>query len=217
MPDSPSSPDAAPAPAPPATPRKLGISLFWLVSCLIIGLLLVALLVLPRRPDTGPAVGKPAPRISVTSLGESTPPLEDATAQASQVTLLHFWGTWCGPCRMEYPELVAMVQSLEAAYPSFQFVSVSCEPPVGNNTLETLREATYGFYDKIGVDVPTYCDPRGYSRASAAEVLERPAMYYPTTILIGPDGKVAAVWEGYSRRGVEQMRTAIEAILAPAE
>lgn len=217
MPDSPLSPDAAPSPAPDTPPTPTGSSLFWWISCGIIGLLLVALVVLPRRPDAGPAVGKPAPRISVTSLGETTPPLDDSVAQSSRVILLHFWGTWCGPCRQEYPELVAMVQELEAAHPSFQFISVSCEPPVGNNTLETLRESTYGYYAKIGVDVPTYCDPRGYSRASAAEVLERPAMYYPTTILIGGDGKVAAVWEGYSRNGVEQMRKATEGALGYAE
>lgn len=210
MPDSPLSPDVAASPAPDTPPSKTGASLFWWVSCGIIGLLLVALVVVPRRPDAGPAVGKPAPRISLTSLDETTPPLNETASPASQVILLHFWGTWCGPCRQEYPELVAMVQELEAVHPAFQFISVSCEPPVGNNTLETLREATYGYYAKIGVDVPTYCDPRGYSRASTAEVLERPAMYYPTTILIGGDGKVAAVWEGYSRHGVEQMREATE-------
>ncbi|QEG43730.1 TlpA family protein disulfide reductase [Roseimaritima ulvae] len=216
MPDSPLSPDAAPVPAAETPPTNKGISLFWWISGLIIAVLFIALLVVPRRPDAGPAVGKPAPRISVTSLGESTPPLDEPVVQPERVVLLHFWGTWCGPCRQEYPELVAMAQELEAAHSGFQFVSVSCEPPVGDNTLETLRESTYGFYAKIGVDVPTYCDPRGYSRAAAAEVLERPAMYYPTTILIGGDGKVAAVWEGYSRHGVEQMRETAEGMLGAA-
>lgn len=39
-------------------------------------------------------------------------------------TLLHFWGSWCGPCRRQHPELVALAK---AAGEELQIVSVAIE------------------------------------------------------------------------------------------
>lgn len=116
---------------------------------------------------------------------------------------------------MEYPELVEMVQEFSPDR-EFRFVSISCESSVGESTFEMLRQETETFYESIGVDVPTYCDPTGRTRRSTAAVLGNPGLYYPSTLLIDRDGKIARVWEGFTPSGVTEMRKAIAAELENA-
>ncbi len=43
-----------------------------------------------------------SPSIELTDLAGQTVPLKNVLGTA---TVLNFWATWCGPCRMEMPEL----------------------------------------------------------------------------------------------------------------
>ncbi|QDS91316.1 Thiol-disulfide oxidoreductase ResA [Roseimaritima multifibrata] len=191
--------------------------IFWLVSILTVGGLVFVMLTNSHNPTKHPAVGKPGPDISVMPLIGQAASLEISPTEGSAepVILLHFWGTWCPPCRQEYAEIAEMASEVTLmSADDFRFVSVSCEPSVGSNSFESLRTATLEFYSQIGIEIPTYCDPYGHTRVAAAKVLGRHGMSFPTTILIDGDGKVTGVWEGYSRNGVNQMREAIESDLA---
>ncbi len=159
------------------------------------------------------AVGKPAPVIDLVPLTDSVSLSTLNQVPLGKVTLLHFWGTWCGPCKMEYPELAAMVRRWEPST-GFQFISVSCESG-GSETFDQLKRNTIDYFESSGVNSVAYCDPRTTTRRSVADRFERDSMFFPTTILIGPDGLIVRAWEGFSEAGVEQMHQAIKYLLRP--
>lgn len=151
-----------------------------------------------------PAVSKPAPEINLIKLSSAEDIVEVEFELDGKVTLLHLWGTWCGPCRMEYPELARVAKDLEQNQ-KFQFVPVSCEAGQGE-TAEGLWMKTSDFFQSEGIDSPVYADHLGFTRGSLVERLDQANLYYPTSVLIGPDGKIQSIWEGYSEAGVDQIK-----------
>lgn len=159
-----------------------------------------------------PAIGKPAPRLDLVRLAD-TPSLDRLEhVPAGKVSLVHFWGTWCGPCMMEYPALNSMAKKHENRH-EFQFVSVSCEGSQ-NETFRGLMQETLHYFDSQEIQSFAFADPRGITRRSAAERLEQNALYYPTSLVIDSDGKIAGVWQGYTPEAVHQMDDLISELLS---
>jgi thiol-disulfide isomerase/thioredoxin len=159
-----------------------------------------------------PGLGKPAPQIDLIQLSS-----DDSFASANlpmkgNVTLLHFWGTWCGACRIEYPELAKATHHL-AQDPRFRFVPVTCDPGAGE-TFEGLWKKTQGYFQSQSIVSAAYVDPRGITRRSAAQRIERNQLYYPASILIGPDGRIVGSWEGYTETSVPQISEKAEMLLS---
>lgn len=165
-------------------------------------------------PNLHPAVGQAAPQLSsliplLPELTDVTPP--DLNPVSGRVTLLHVWGTWCPPCRLEFPELARMTQEL-SDQPGFRFVNVSTAGEVEDDLLG-LQKATQEFYREIEAgELVTFADRDGEVRQAISQRLGS-SMAYPTTVLIGGDGTIAGVWIGYSPSGVRQMRTMIDRLL----
>jgi thiol-disulfide isomerase/thioredoxin len=193
------------------------ISMWRLAVPLILIVLAMAVLWPNPNVSTGqdsPAIGKTAPRLDLVRLTDE--PLLDRLQKVAdgKVTLLHFWGTWCGPCKLEYPQLSKLANRLNSS-PEFDFVSVSCEGVQGE-TFDGLWQKTDDYFASEQIDSPAFADPRGITRRSVAERLERSSIYYPTSILVGVDGKIVGVWEGYAPDSVDQMGSFIEYLLAYA-
>ena len=161
-----------------------------------------------------PATGRDAPTFDLVRLipapngyhdGSGEPlGLPESTELQGRVTLLHFWGTWCPPCRAEFPELWKMTRDF-ADQPHFRWVNVSCGSAVETD-LDELRDSTLRFYRSFGMGEPeTFADPQGLTRVSLSRQLQED-MAYPTTVLIDGDGLIAGVWIGYTPQGVNQMR-----------
>lgn len=98
-----------------------------------------------------------------------------------QTLLLHFWASWCAPCRLEIPQIARLERRL--GDPSFAVFTVSLD--------DTFEEASR-FLDALGAaQLPHASDPRGKSVAARLG-----AAGLPTSILIGPDGREIGRLEG---------------------
>jgi cytochrome c-type biogenesis protein len=119
-----------------------------------------------------------------------------------KVTVLNFWGTWCPPCREEFPHILAL-RDRYRDQPDFRLVSVS-SPGWPGTTLDELKAETLDFLAMRNVDLPTYANPNN-----------KPAIEgYPTTILTDREGIVRGYWQGYEPGMEEQIQEAVEQQLA---
>ena len=154
------------------------------------------------HPAIGRVVGN-LPLVSISDASRSPPTF------TGKVTLLNFWGTWCGPCRRELPGMARIAGRL-ATEPGFQLVAVSCGTG-GSDEITEITATTQSFLGEQKLAIDPWADPSGMARLIAGELLGFSA--YPTTYLIGPDARVLAVWIGYrSRDEADMARAIVEAL-----
>jgi thiol-disulfide isomerase/thioredoxin len=139
-----------------------------------------------------------------TALGHSLPDLrlEPLTGDgqpvrlgdlAGKVVLLDFWGTWCPPCRAEFPHIVALADKYRDRS-DFELLAVSCGSG-GDDTSQSLRPATEAFLQDRKLDVATYFDPQGYTRREVDKVAGFEG--YPTTLVLDRQGVIRGMWVSY--------------------
>ncbi|NDJ51724.1 MAG: TlpA family protein disulfide reductase [Chloroflexi bacterium] len=117
-----------------------------------------------------PVEGEPAPDfVGMTPDGEELA-LSDLRGRP---VAINFWATWCGPCRVEMPDL-------EAASQHDQKEGLVV---LGVNIGETEEEVR-AFYEELGVTFPTVLDPNG-------DIVETYRVRgFPTTVWVDADGNV---------------------------
>jgi len=154
----------------------------------------------PQPPH--PAVGK---RVGSVPLVAILDPGRPAPTFTGRVTLLNFWGTWCPPCRRELPGL-ARIASRLADDVRFQLVAVSCGPG-GPDDLDEITADTKRFLDRERIAIEPWCDPRGMVRMLFSEAYGFEV--FPTTYLVGGDGRIRHVWAGYRNRDEAEIAAAL--------
>jgi cytochrome c biogenesis protein CcmG/thiol:disulfide interchange protein DsbE len=145
----------------------------------------------PSADSSTQLAGRPAPPLSLVPLNGVSPSPE----LTGRLTLLNFWGTWCPPCRRELPGLVRLANRL-ADEPRFQLLAVSCGGGGGPDNFTRLQQETEQFLATEGLTLSAWADPSGQTRQAFARELGFDA--FPTSYLIGSDGRIMAVWRGYS-------------------
>ena len=98
-----------------------------------------------ENPDELPSalVGKPAPAVEITPLGDGKP-FDDSDLRDGEVRLVNYWASWCGPCRVEHPNLEALADEGVVIYG----VNYKDEPAKALKFLEELGSP----YAAMGAD-----------------------------------------------------------------
>lgn len=114
-------------------------------------------------------IAEPAPGFAVVSLdGDSI----SLAKLAGKFVFIDFWGSWCGPCRGEIPNLRQLAQTI---------------PPDSLQVLGLVSDTENAMRAYLKTD------PLPYPNALApAAVTAYGINAFPTTFLIGPDGKIVA-------------------------
>ena len=127
------------------------------------------------------------------------------------VVVYHFWKTWCGPCRVEYPELYKLYQQYKDSN-DVRFISVSC----GNSEMpdaQALLAATKTFLSDRDIHMPIYADPVSYTQIQIAKLMAAGGFEYPMTIVVDRKGVVRDFWRGYDEATIGEAQEKIEAML----
>ena len=167
-----------------------------IVQALLIAAVVVVIL-LGYRAGGDPGLRSPDRRSALTPfrlqvLGGSSWALEE---QRGSVVLLNFWATWCGPCRMETPDLVTLAHTYGPRGLRVAGITMDEEP----------ASVVPAFVKRYHVPYPILVPDQGFGLANLIQAL-------PTTFLLDRQGRVARMFRG--ARTAEAMAPDIERLLS---
>jgi thiol-disulfide isomerase/thioredoxin len=141
-------------------------------------------------------VAAPAPQTQRVPAGPLVVLARDGTKRdlASPIgkgQILHFWATWCGPCRDEMPALAAFVKDTKGD-PNVEFLAISVDED-WKIVEEWLRERGLA-------SLPVVLDPGG--AISSRYGVDG----YPETLFIAPSGEIVQHFVGMADWSKPQVR-----------
>jgi thiol-disulfide isomerase/thioredoxin len=127
--------------------------------------------------------------------------------KSGRVVLLNFWATWCPPCLVEFPEIVALEKSYRDR--GLVVLSVSADSP------NTIDSKLLPFLEKHGPEFPIYLkqteDVDEFIRIIDPEWTGA----IPATFFIDRDGNVAK--KRFSAMSRDEMKQVLEVLLEKPE
>jgi thiol-disulfide isomerase/thioredoxin len=103
------------------------------------------------------------------------------SSYTGKVVVLNIWGSWCGPCRAEMPDLQRVYDQTKGS--GVQFVGIDVRDEVRSAPQDLVRD--------LGITYPSIYDPPGRSLLALAGY---PRSVVPSTIVLDRQHRVAAVF-----------------------
>lgn len=120
---------------------------------------------------------------------------------SGKVLVVNLWATWCGPCRLETPELVKLYNQYRQQ--GFEIVALSTENP--DTSVDAVRDFVSTFQMAYTV---------GWAPADVSVSLMGRNTAIPQSFLVARDGRILRRFVGYNQEATPpELRRAIEAAL----
>ncbi len=153
-------------------------------------LLLACSLLLYSGCQKEAAAGPMAPEFSLQDLYGKTVSL---SSYRGRVVLLDFWATWCPPCRMSIPELVALQEKYRDKGLAVLAVSMDDPQRISNKDLQQFKKMA-----KINYPVLRY------NQKILEDYFARERMAVPTMFIIDGTGKIVEKIPGFLPGALEK-------------
>lgn len=121
-------------------------------------------------------------------------------ALKGKVVYVDFWASWCGPCRQSFPWMNDMQQKYGAQ--GLQVIAVN---------VDAKRADADQFLSEVPARFALAFDPKG----DGPRRIGVKAM--PTAVLIGADGKVVRVHQGFREQDRAELEASLVAALSAAK
>lgn len=139
---------------------------------------------------------KPIPSFKLTRVDGKTISSDDLKGK---IAVINFWGTWCGPCKFELPEIQKFADKFKDN-PNVVFVAIDAKDSL-DQVKNFMAEKKYNFPVLMEGDYLNTAKIQGF----------------PTTWFIDRDGKKVFEKMGSSKRVVEEFTWRVEAMLGSTE
>ena len=116
----------------------------------------------------------------------------DARRLRGKAVFVNLWATWCPPCRAEMPGIEALYEQVDTSKVAFLMISLDEKPAKARD-----------FIRRKGFRLPVYVPTQDLPAVFAAESI-------PTTVILAPNGQVAARYEGMADYNTPEFRAALE-------
>jgi len=189
---------------------------FWTplrVACTVISLGLLAAFGVSSCNSNDPPNARPSAPSRPTALVTLPRPVLDAENRAAsggpikladysgKVLLVNLWATWCGPCRMETPELVKLHQEYQSR--GVEMIGLSTEDP--DASAESVAEFVKAYDVKYHI---------GWATREVAIALMQGRTNIPQSFIIARDGRILKRFIGFRPDATpQQIREALDEAL----
>lgn len=153
----------------------------------------------PTRPTA--LITLPRPILEAENKATSGGPIKLAN-YSGKVLLVNLWATWCGPCRLETPELVRLHKEFQSR--GVEMIGLSTEDP------EASAESVSDFIREYNVDYQI-----GWATREVAIALMQGRTSIPQSFVIARDGRIVKRFIGFRPDLTPaQIKAALEEALA---
>ena len=120
---------------------------------------------------------------------------------SGKVMLVNLWATWCGPCRMETPELVKLNKEFRDR--GVEMIGLSTEDP------DASAQSVNAFVRQYNVDYQI-----GWAKSEVALGLMQGRTNIPQSFIIARDGRIIKRFIGFNPQSTpSQLKQALEQAL----